>query len=110
MNKTGFGRFLELLAHNGRLAVLPQLAELYEQHRAEAEKTLVVHLRSAAPIEAEQQQRLQEALGRRFERTVQLDIQLDPELLGGAIIDAGDVVIDGSLRGKLARMKSGLAA
>ena len=105
-----YASFITLLSDNGRLTVLPQLLGLFEEHRAEAEKTLVVKLRSAAPVEAEQQQRLRDALTKRFGRTVQLDIHIEPELLGGAIIDSGDVVIDGSLRGKLARLRTGLAA
>lgn len=106
---SSYTAFLGLLADNGRLAVLPQIAALYEQHRAEAERTLTVKLRSAAAVEADQQERLKAALTKRFERAVQLDIQIEPELLGGAIIDAGDVVIDGSLRGKLGRLRAGLA-
>jgi F-type H+-transporting ATPase subunit delta len=107
---SAFGNFLSLLVENGRLSVLPQIAELYEEHRAEAEKTLLVHVRSAAAIEPAQQEGLKAALSRRFDRSIQLEIQIDTDLLGGAIIDAGEVVIDGSLRGKLGRLKAGLAA
>lgn len=105
-----FASFLRLLADNGRLTVLPQIAAFYEVHRAEAERTLKVRVRSAAPIEAAQQDSLKAALARRFERSIELDITLEPELLGGAIIDAGVQVIDGSLRGKLARLQTELAA
>lgn len=108
--ESGFANFLSLLADNGRLAVLPQIAELYEQHRADAERTLAVTVRSAAAIDADQLQRMKAALDKRFQRDVQLSIQIEPELLGGAIIDAGDVVIDGSLRHKLDRLKHGLVA
>lgn len=107
---SGFASFLNLLADNGRLGVLPQIAALYEQHRADAERTLTVTVRSAAAIDAAQQQRMKAALDKRFQRDVQLSIQIEPELLGGAIIDAGDVVIDGSLRSKLDRLKHGLVA
>lgn len=107
---SAYASFLSLLADNSRLVVLPQIVELYEHHRADAEKTLTVNVRSAAAIEAEQQQRLKAALSKRFERDVHLSIHIEPELLGGAIIDAGDVVIDGSLRGKLDRLKTGLVA
>lgn len=107
---SGYGSFLALLVGNGRLAVLPQIATLFEEHRAEAEQTLLVHVRSAATIEPAQQEGLKAALARRFGRSIQLEIQIDEDLLGGAVIDAGDVVIDGSLRGKLGRLKTGLAA
>lgn len=108
--ESGFANFLSLLADNGRLAVLPQIAELYEQHRADAERTLAVTVRSASAIDADQLQRMKAALDKRFQRDVQLSIHIEPELLGGAIIDAGDVVIDGSLRHKLDRLKHGLVA
>lgn len=103
-----YADFLALLADNQRLSLLPQIAELYEQFRAEAERTLTVHVRSAAPIDMPQQQQLVGVLAKRFGRSVQLALEIDPELIGGAIIDAGSVVIDGSLRGKLKRMHNEL--
>ena len=53
---------------------------------------------------------IRDGLRRRFGREVEIETELDPSLIGGAIIDAGDVVIDGSLRGKLERLQSALAA
>jgi len=104
-----FARFLALLEVNQRLSLLPQIAELYAQLRAEDERTLRVRTRTALPIDPVQQQELIGALAKRFGRVVTLDIVLDPELIGGAIVEAGDVVIDGSLRGKLARLRTELA-
>ncbi len=105
---SSFARFLSLLEANQRLPLLTDIGALFEDMRAEHERTLRVHVRSALPIEAAQQQQLSSALERRFDRSVSLDISIDPELLGGAVIEAGDVVIDGSLRGKIARMRSEL--
>lgn len=102
---TSFARFLSLLEANQRLSLLPEIAALFEELRADYERTLRVHVRSALPIDPAQQQQLTGALARRFDRVVTLDISIDPELLGGAVIEAGDVVIDGSLRGKIARMR-----
>lgn len=105
---SAFGRFLHLMSENGRLSLLPEIADLYAELRAEAERTLTVRVRSAAAIDAVQQQMLTGALAKRFERAVELDIEIDPELLGGAVIDAGEVVIDGSLRTRLARLGEAL--
>ncbi len=102
---SSFARFLGLLEANQRLSLLPEIAALFEELRADHERTLRVHVRSALPIDPAQQQQLTGALAKRFDRMVTLDISIDPELLGGAVIEAGDVVIDGSLRGKIARMR-----
>ncbi len=107
---SAFGLYLSALADNGRLSLLPQALLEFEQLRAEAEHTLAVTVRSALPIGAEQQAQLIEKLSKRFKRSVSLNIVLDPSLIGGAVIDAGSIVIDGSLRGKLQRMHMDLAA
>ena len=104
-----FSRFLMLLEVNQRLALLGEIAGLYEELRADYERTLRVHVRSAMPIDPAQQQQLIGALAKRFDRQVTLDVSLDAELIGGAIVEAGDVVIDGSLRGKLKRLRAELA-
>ncbi len=106
---SAFSRFLMLLEVNQRLALLGEIAGLYEELRADYERTLKVHVRSAMPIDPAQQQQLIGALAKRFDRQVTLDVSLDPELIGGAIVEAGDVVIDGSLRGKLKRLRAELA-
>jgi F-type H+-transporting ATPase subunit delta len=103
-----FARFMALLEENGRLLLLPEVARLYEELRAEDERTLRVRVRTAMAIDPVQEQRLIGALAGRFDRRVTLDVQLDPDLIGGAVVEAGDVVIDGSLRGQLARLRAEL--
>jgi F-type H+-transporting ATPase subunit delta len=103
-------QYLAVLADNDRLSLLPHIADLFEQHKADAERTLKVRVRAAAEIEPEQAERIKAALAKRFNRSIELTVVLEPELLGGAIIDAGEVVIDGSLKGKIARMQHALAA
>lgn len=104
-----FARFIGTLAENYRLHVLPEIAALFEQLKRDAEHVLKVRVRSAAPIDADDVVRLREALKRRFNRDIELEQTLDPSVMGGAVIDAGEMVIDGSVRGRLARLESTLA-
>jgi F-type H+-transporting ATPase subunit delta len=101
---------IALLATNKRLMLLPEINALYEVHRAEQEKTLDVEVRSFSDLSDAQQERLVDSLSKRLQRKVALKISIDPSLLGGAVIQAGDLVIDGSVRGKLNKLSTGLAA
>jgi len=96
--------FIRLLADYDRLAVLPDIAELFKSYRQEQEKQLDVQVTSAVKLNDSYQQKLAAMLTRRLRRQVMLQCKVDPKLLGGAIIAAGDTVIDGSVRGKLDRM------
>ena len=101
--------FLALLADNRRLALLPEIAGLYEEARAEAERIVKARVTSAAALPAGELDAIKVALKKRFGREVELETAVDESLIGGAVIDAGDVVIDGSLRGKLSRLQTALA-
>jgi len=103
-----FAAFLDVVAANGRLAVLPEIGALYEELKNEAERVLKVGVRSAAPLGEAETARLKEALKRRFGRDIEIEQSVDPAILGGAVIDAGDVVIDGSVSGRLARLQQAL--
>jgi F-type H+-transporting ATPase subunit delta len=104
-----FRQFVEVLAENGRLPLLPEIAALYEQARADEERTVRVRITSATPLSDDELQRLAAPLKARFGREVVVSHDTDPELIGGALIDAGEVVIDGSIRGKLQRLQAQLA-
>jgi len=104
-----FGRFLALLADNRRLVLLPEIAELYQELRAEAEHVVKATVTSAAALPATELDTIKAALRRRFGREVEVETAVDESLIGGAVIVAGDVVIDGSLKGKLERLQSALA-
>lgn len=106
----GLDNLLSLLATNKRLMLLPEIAALYEVHRAEQEKTLVVEVITHSELSAEQQQQLIDALSKRLKRQVSLDITTDTSLIGGAVVRAGDLVIDGSVKGKLNKLAANLAA
>ncbi|MFI4918599.1 MAG: F0F1 ATP synthase subunit delta [Legionellales bacterium] len=103
-------KLLHLLATNKRLMLLPAIQLLYEAHRAEQEKTLDVDVICFSTISAAQQQKLIDSLSKRLQRKVALKISIDATLLGGALIQAGDLVIDGSVRGKLNKLSTDLAA
>lgn len=104
-----FGRFLGVLAENRRLGLLPEIASLYEELRTEAERVVKVKVTSATALPASELDTITAALKKRFGREVEIQTAVDASLIGGAVIDAGDVVIDGSLRGKLARLQTALA-
>lgn len=100
--------FLQLLASRKRLMILPQVFELFEAHRVEQEKIISVEVTSIFPLNASEQQHLIQALKRRLHRDVMLDYRLDSSIIGGLVIKAGDLVIDGSVRSKLARLANEL--
>jgi F-type H+-transporting ATPase subunit delta len=101
--------FVRLLARNKRLEVLPEIAAQYEMLRAQYENELDVEVTSAVPMNAAHQAKLAAALKKRFKRDVRLTLGVDPKLLGGAVIRAGDMVIDGSINGRLQRLASDLS-
>ena len=103
-----FARFLGVLADNGRLRELPEITALFEQMKREAEHVLKVHVRSAVPLDDGEATRLIEALKRRFNSNIELERSIDPSVLGGAVIDAGETVIDGSLKSRLAKLETAL--
>ena len=99
---------LRLMITNNRLAAMPDVAAQYEVMRAEAEGTVEAEVRSAMPISDAQKKALADALEKRLGRKVSLTVHEDESLLGGAIIHAGDLVIDGSAKGRLEKLASAL--
>lgn len=109
-DKKAVENLVHLLAENKRLQVLPDIYAQYESLRAEQEKTLTAHVSSFAALTATEQQDLINSLSQRLQRKVTLEVNIDQSLLGGAVIHAGDLVIDGSVRGKLTKLATNLAA
>jgi len=93
-----------VLAENRRLPLLPEIAAHYETERARVENTVDVEVISAVPLSAAQAEKLSGALTARLKRRVRMQNSVDATLLGGAVIRAGDLVIDGSLKGRLERL------
>ncbi|HUK01729.1 MAG TPA: F0F1 ATP synthase subunit delta [Steroidobacteraceae bacterium] len=102
--------FVTELAGNHRLGYLPEISSLFEKLKDAYEGVADVTVTSAAPLDAAQQQRLSQALAKRLKREIRLHCETDPRLIGGAVLQAGDLVIDGSLRSKLERMTYELTA
>jgi len=96
--------FLRLLAQKRRMDALPEMVEAYSAHVAALEKVCTARLITAIAAPENFQQSIAKALAKRTQREVKLHCEIDPDILGGAIIHLGDSVIDGSVRGKLARL------
>ena len=102
--------FLRLLAENKRLPVLPEISERFDALKARAENTVKVQLVTAAGVAEPVVKRIKSALEQRLGRAVELELEQDPGLLGGAVIHAEGRVIDGSVRSRLAELAGVLTA
>jgi F-type H+-transporting ATPase subunit delta len=100
--------FVRVLAENHRLLLLPEIIAHYEVMRAEVENTVDVEVISAVRLDPAQAEKLTAALNTRLKRRVNMHNSVDASLLGGAVIHAGDLVIDGSLKGRLQRLRTEL--
>ncbi|MEJ2515472.1 MAG: F0F1 ATP synthase subunit delta [Gammaproteobacteria bacterium] len=96
--------FIKLLAENGRVAYVPEIAAEFEELKAEAENVVDVTITSAVPLDDDQRGRFAASLRQRLGRDVRLHLETDSSLIGGAVVRAGDLVIDGSVRGRLQRL------
>jgi F-type H+-transporting ATPase subunit delta len=96
--------FVLVLAANKRLALLPEISSLFEGMKAEYEKTVDVDVISAFSMDSGAESNLVAALKKRLQRDVKLNVTVDRALIGGMIVRAGDLVIDGSVRGKLNKL------
>jgi F-type H+-transporting ATPase subunit delta len=106
----GMQNFVRVLAENHRLLLLPEIAAHYEVLRSAVENTVDVEVVSAVPLDAAQSDKLKQALSKRLKRQVRMQNSVDATLLGGAVVRAGDLVIDGSLKGRLQRLATELTS
>jgi len=102
------GSLVKLLVENKRLQAAPFIAEQYEALRAEAESRADVEITSAVPVPPRQQEQLADAVGKRLARDVVVTWKTDESLVAGAVIRSGDLVIDGSVRGELEKLRTAL--
>jgi F-type H+-transporting ATPase subunit delta len=106
----GAQNFIALLSENKRLPFLPEIATIFEQLKADAERVIDVQVTSAAPMGAGEAAQLTAALTKRFDRKVRVQTAVDPSLVGGAVVRAGDLTIDGSIKARLERLALDLTA
>jgi F-type H+-transporting ATPase subunit delta len=100
---------IKLMAENRRLTLLPEVAAIYEHMRADAEGKIEAVVTSAETLTEDETNAIVLSLKKRLGREVSLSARTDPSLLGGAVIRAGDLVIDGSIRGKLEKLATALS-
>ena len=108
--KPGMQNFVRVLAENHRLLLLPEISAHYEELRADVENTVDVEVVSAVALNGAQADKLSQALSTRLKRQVRMQNSVDATLLGGAVVRAGDLVIDGSLKGRLQRLATELGS
>lgn len=95
---------LKVMAENGRLGALPAVFQLFVEMKHEWAKEIEANVVSAIELTSVQQQDISVSLEKRLARKVKLNCSIDTSLIAGVIITAGDLVIDGSVRGKLSRL------
>lgn len=104
-----FGKnFLKLLAVNQRLLMLPEIERLFGHYKAAQAKEITAYAISAIPLSKIEEQSLEKMLSERFQSHIKLNHHVNEALLGGLIVRVGDLVIDGSVRGKLERLRATL--
>lgn len=100
--------FIDILVSHGRLTLLPQITALFELYKANQEKTIDVEIQSAFQLTPEFEKKFVQTLKQKLSRDVKLSSSVNKDLIGGALIRAGDMVIDGSARGRLAKLKDAM--
>jgi F-type H+-transporting ATPase subunit delta len=102
--------FITLLAHNDRLSLLPEIALEFEQLKAQNQNQADVTIESAFALTDEQKQLLVDRLSKRFNSSIDATVTVNPDLIAGVVIRAGDQVIDDSAKAKLEKMRTRLTA
>ncbi len=99
---------LKLLLANGRLSIVAQIARLYEEYRAADEGYADVKVLTAYAITKAEEKKLEVALAKKLNKKVHMSLEVDESLIGGILVRAGDMVIDGSIKGQLQQLAKGL--
>ena len=102
--------FIKVLSENKRIALLPFISALFEEFKANREKSVDVEIATAFELDAGIQDKLAKALSAKLEREVKVQASVNKDLLGGVVVRAADVVIDGSIRGRLAKLAEAMKA
>jgi F-type H+-transporting ATPase subunit delta len=103
-------RFLAILARRDRLELVPEIAQVFRRLLNEHRGIAVAQVTTAVPIDERQKATIASRLGQRVGKAVTLETRIDPSILGGVIAQIGDNVLDGSVRGRLERLRRALTA
>jgi len=101
--------FLHILAENKRLLLLPSIAELFAELKANLERSVEVNISTAFALDDATETKLTQALKDKLQRDIQVHTDVDKSLLGGVVVRAGDIVIDGSVKGRLAKLAEAMS-
>ena len=101
--------FLHILAENKRLLLLPSVAELFVELKANLERSVEVNISTAFALDDTTETKLTQALKEKLQRDIQVHTNVDKSLLGGVVVRAGDIVIDGSVKGRLAKLAEAMS-
>ena len=102
--------FVFVLSENNRLGLVSDIAELFESLKAQLEQSLDVSIESAFELSDVQSEKLAQALSKKLDRKVVIASTVNQALIGGVIIRANDLVIDASVRGKIAKLAEAISA
>lgn len=104
-----FRNLVMLLAENDRLAALPAIAESFDVLKRDAEGKIEVKVRSAQELTDKEQEKIAKSMARRLGKEVSITTEIDETLIAGAIVTAGDLVIDGSASGRMDKLSLALS-
>jgi len=96
--------FIKILIENERLQYAPEMTRLYEDLLADKKGAIEVLVTSAHELGNDESAKIADAMKKRLGKEVEITSSVDSSLIGGAIIKAGDMVIDTSLRGRLQKL------
>lgn len=96
--------FINLLASRSRFAALPYIRDIYTELYAEQQKTITAKVYTTQELNPAQAEKLKQAMAQRLDREVELETVIDPTIFGGVRVEAGDLVIDGTIQGRLQRL------
>jgi F-type H+-transporting ATPase subunit delta len=99
-----YANLISLLAENDRLAALPAIAEIFAVLKQEADGKIEVRVRTAKKLTEKQEQKIAESMAKRLGKEVSITTEIDESLIAGAIVTAGDLVIDGSASGRMDKL------
>jgi F-type H+-transporting ATPase subunit delta len=102
--------FIFVLSENNRLGLVSDIAELFESYKAQLEQSIDVTIESAFELSDAQSEKLAQALSKKLDRKVVIASTVNQTLIGGVIIRANDLVIDASVRGKIAKLAEAISA